>query len=95
MYDIHVDEDIEMRAEIDEFMQVLIHMDVRTWNRRVLKKAKGLCADASEALRLEGFTTAYTITPNPRFVKLVCGGEYVSSLTHDGIDYEVIVWELN
>jgi hypothetical protein len=94
MYDIYVDEDIEIRAEVDEFTQVLLHMEVFNWNKSVARKAKMLSTDTLEALRLEGFTIAYTITPNPKFVKLICGGELISSLTHDNIKYEVITWDL-
>jgi len=95
MYDIYVDEDIEIRAEVDEFMQVLLHMDVNTWNRAVRKKAKQLASDTLEALRLEGFTTAYTVTPNPKFVKLICGGTCMSSVVYEETTYEVITWDLN
>lgn len=95
MYDIYTDEDMSIRAEVDEFTQVLLHMDVFNWNKSVARKAKRLSADTLEALHLEGFTTAYTITPNPKFVKLVCGGESMDKLEYEGTEYEVIAWELD
>lgn len=95
MYDVYVDEDIEIRAEVDEHMQVLLHMDVNNWSKKVRGKAKRLASDTLEALRLEGFTTAYTITPNPKFVKLICGGTAMSTIEYEGKTYEVITWELD
>lgn len=95
MYDVYVDEDIEIRAEVDEFMQVLLHMEVNSWNKVVRNKAKRLSSDTLEALRLEGFSVAYTVTPNPKFVKLICGGSSMGPVEHDGKEYEVITWVLD
>jgi len=95
MYDIYVDEDIEIRAEVDKYAQVLLHMNVNGWSKSIRDKAKRLSKDTLEALHLEGFLTAYTITPNPKFVKLICGGTTMDSIVFDGNNYEVIVWELD
>lgn len=95
MYDVYIDDDIEIRAEVDEHMQVLLHMEVFEWSRDIRKKAKRLSADTLEALRLEGFSVAYTVTPNPKFVKLICGGTLMGSVEHEGRTYEVITWELD
>ncbi len=95
MYDIYVDEDIEIRAEVDEYLQVLLHMEVNNWNKEVRRKAKMLSSDTLEALRLEGFSVAYTVTPNPKFVKLICGGTPMGPVEHNGKVYEVVTWELD
>ena len=94
LYDVYSDEDISIKMEVDEFLQVCLHMDVMHWSKSVLKKSKRMAEYLKEALHLEGFETAYTITPNPKFVKLVFGGRVLNKITVDGIAYEVIVWEL-
>ena len=95
MYDVYIDDDIEIRAEVDEYLQVLLHMKVNSWSKEVRRKAKMLSADTLEALRLEGFVVAYAVTPNPKFVKLICGGTTMDTLEFDGRTHEVIIWELD
>lgn len=95
MYDVYTDEDISIRAEVDEFLQVLLHMEVSNWSKSVASKAKRMSVDTLEALRLEGFTTAYTVTPNPKFVKSICGGTSMNCLSYEGTEYEVILWDLS
>jgi hypothetical protein len=93
-YDVYVDEDISIKADVDEYYQLILHMDVQNWNGSVCKKAKRLGTYMKEAFRLEGFETAYTVTPNPKFVKLVFGGTSKGTLVHENIEYEVVAWDL-
>jgi len=94
LYDVYLDEDIRIKMEVDEFLQVCLHMEVLHWSRSVLKKSKRLAEYLKEALYLEGFETAYTVTPNPKFVRLVFGGSVFDKVIVDDINYEVVVWDL-
>jgi len=92
MFDILTTEDFSFKAEVDEYAQVLLHMDVYTPTPRVFREIRNTFKDAKEALHLEGFSLMYTITPNKKFVDMVteggeCKGEFEGN--------EVIVWALN
>ena len=92
MYDILTTDEFSFRAEVDEYNQVLIHLDVYISTPRVFRKMRSLFKDTKEALHYEGFTHMYTITPNKKFVDMITKG---------GIDKgefegrEVVVWELD
>lgn len=94
MYDVYLDEEVSIRAEVDDYSQVVLHLNVSNWAPSVCKKLKRLATDLKGALSLEGFETAYTITPNPKFVKLVFGGKVLDNITYEGVEYEVVVWDL-
>jgi len=94
MFDVLVTEDFAFRAEVDEYAQVNLHMEVSNWNKSVAKQVKKLFKDVKEGFRLEGFSHLYTITPNPKFAKLLDGWEDRGGLDVDGKPHQVIVWEL-
>ena len=91
MYDILTTDEFSFKAEVDEYKQVLIHLDVFKSTPSVFKKMRRLFKDTKEALHFEGFTHMYTITPNKKFVDIVTSGG-VSKGEFEG--REVIVWEL-
>lgn len=93
-YDLITTDEFSFMAEVDEFLQVLIHVDVFVWNKSVAKRAKAMAIDIKESLRLEGFSLAYTITPNPKFVKLIMPGDSRGKVLIEDELREVIVWEL-
>jgi len=91
MFDILTTDDFSFRAEVDEFAQVLLHVEVYKSTPRVFKQMRVVFEDAKEALHLEGFSRMYTITPNKKFVDMVTkGGESKGDFKGN----EVIVWEL-
>lgn len=94
MFNLLTTDDYSYRAEVDEHLQVVLHMDVYRWTPRVAKELKKVFEDSKEAFRLEGFSTMYTITPNPKFVRMIGGGELECKLTHNGEEHEVIYWKL-
>lgn len=95
MFDLVICEDYSFRCEVDEYYQVLLHMDVHNWNKKVAKDIKAMFKDAKSALRDEGFETAYTVTPCAKFVKLVTDDWTVGdNLTVDDKEYEVLIWDL-
>ena len=92
MFDILTTEDFSFRAEVDEYAQVLLHVEVYKSTPRVFKQMRMLFEDTKEALHLEGFSRMYTITPNKKFVYMVTkGGESKGEFEGN----EVIVWELH
>lgn len=95
MYDLLTTDEFSFRAEVDEYLQVLIHVDVFAWNKSVAKRAKAAAIDIKESLHLEGFSLAYTITPNPKFVNLIMPGESRGKVLFEEDMREVIVWELD
>lgn len=95
MYDLFICDDFALRAEVDEYEQILLHCEVSNWSKSVAKRYKAVTKDLKEALYLEGFEKAYTITPNPKFAKLIDGWEHLSDLEYQGEKLEVIVWELD
>jgi len=94
VYDVLVTDDFAFRAEVDEFLQVNLHMEVSNWTPRVAREVKKVFKDAMEAFRLEGFGRMYTITPNPKFVKRMAGGEDRGAVDYNGTKHQIIVWEL-
>lgn len=94
MFDVLTTEDFSFRAEVDEFAQVVLHMDVYKWSPRTAREIRSVFKDAKEAFRLEGFSRLYTITTNPKFVRMIGGGESLGKLPHLSREYEVISWEI-
>jgi hypothetical protein len=94
MFDVIVNDDFQLRAEVDQCKQVALHIEVTTWNKRVAKLMKELFVEVKESFRLEGFSLLYTTTPNPKFVKMIAGGESVDVRKLGDLDLEVIVWKL-
>ena len=92
MYDLLTTEEFSFRAEVDEYNQLLLHMDVFKSTPRVFRKIRQVFKDTKEALHYEGFKLMYTITPSKRFVDLLTTGG-VHRGEFEG--REVIVWQLD
>lgn len=73
--------------------QALIHMYVRSYTHKSLRKWYYETERLKAYLIQEGFKGAFTVSPNPRFVKLF-NGKHTTRLTYEGRDYEVFVWDL-
>lgn len=92
MYNLVENKDYRLYCNIDEMYQVNMHIDVKVWSPRVARQIALIFEEAKEALRLEGFNKIYTITPNPKFVRMVTTGGYTFEKMSGGV--EVIVWDL-
>lgn len=73
--------------------EALIHMYVNSYTHKSVRKWYLETERLREYLIANGFTRAFTVTPNPRFVKLF-NGEHTASFEHEGKLYEVVVWDL-
>lgn len=93
-FDLYTTEDFSMWVQIDEWFQVRVHLDVTAWSTKVAKEIKSIWKEAKEALRLEGFSTLYTLTPNPKFVKMMGGGEVRDLLSFNGKEHTLVVWDI-
>jgi len=92
MYDVLVTDDFSIKAEVDEFYNVAIHVEVFNWNHTIRDSMIEYFTLIKEAFRLEGFKYLYSITPNPRFAKLMNDG-WKSVGEYEG--NEVLIWELD
>lgn len=73
--------------------EALIHMYVYSFTHNTVKKWYYETERLKDHLVANGFVTAFTVTPNPRFVKLF-NGKHQSGITYDGQKYEVVTWDL-
>ena len=71
VYNIIETENYKFRAEVDEYFNVCLHMDVYNWTPRVAKEIRRVYKTAREAFYLEGFNVLYTVTQKPKFIELV------------------------
>lgn len=74
--------------------EVILHCTMYKWSPSVLKKCYMVFGDFLNTMRKEGFERVCTVTPNPKFSKLF-NGKFIANYTHEGEQYEVLVWELN
>lgn len=72
---------------------VIIHCTVSKWSPRILRNFYSVFKTFKEEVAKSGIYKIITLTPNPRFCELFCGVR-VNSFTHEGIDYETILWDL-
>lgn len=89
---LYKDEDFTVEWEEMEDC-LFLHCEVKYWKLSAFRRMYKVFAELQDVARQKGFSSLATITPNPRFAKLF-GGETVSTLTKEGIEYEVVVWEL-
>lgn len=87
-------QDESCKVDIDELNRfVYIHCEVYQWKLSTLKKLYKIIASILEYSRNKGIIGVYTITPNPKFAKML-GGYLVGFIKQDGKEYEVIKWDL-
>lgn len=72
---------------------LLLHCEVVYWKLSSLRRMYKVFAELQDIAKQKGYSLLSTITPNPRFAKLF-GGETVDSFTREGVEYEVVIWDL-
>lgn len=72
---------------------VFLHCTVFEWKLSTLKKQISILSEFLNVMKKKGFDAVYTITPNPRFARLL-GGEYIGDYSEEDFEYEVFKWEL-
>lgn len=72
---------------------LLMHCDVSVWNTKTLRNMYRVFASLLSEAKETPYVQLMTISPNPKFAKLF-GGDTEQSFTQNGIEYEVIVWDL-
>ena len=72
---------------------LLLHCTVSYWKLSALRRGYSVFADLQDWAEDNKYECLMTVTPNPRFAKLM-GGTTLRYLHHDNENYEVIVWEL-
>lgn len=73
--------------------EALIHMFVNSYTHNSVRKWYLETEKLKAYLISTGFVKAFTVTPNPRFVKLF-NGQHTASIEHEGKIYEVVIWDL-
>lgn len=86
-------EDYLFRIEYVED-SILLHCEVYNWKPSVLRRGYSVIASLMNEKGKEGYVRLFTVTPNPKFAKLF-GGMCINKFYHEGIHYEVVVWDLN
>lgn len=86
------DENFVLSYEMDDSL-VVVHCDVTDFKLSALKKGYEVFANFMNFVECHGINVIATITPNPKFAKLL-GGRWVSTLIHEEKEYEVLVWDL-
>ena len=95
MFDVFISDDFSYTAEVDEYGQLLLHMEIVNWSHTILKRMQVMAREGLKEFKNQGFTLAYCVTHDPELVQLVCPGEVRNVTTLDGIEYEVIVWDFH
>jgi hypothetical protein len=95
MFDVFVSDEFSFKAEVDEYSQLLLHMDIKEWSPSILKRMRLIAEDGMKEFKNQGFTLAYCVTDAPKLVQMVYAGELRNTVDVHGIKHEVIVWELH
>ena len=87
------DEDFSL--EYNEWNNIwFIHCEVSNWTKTSFKKGLSVFRAMHKEALEKGITGLMTITPNPKFCKLLAG-EYVGNVVdQQSNQYEVYKWEL-
>lgn len=72
---------------------LLLHCEATHYSPSVFKQMLKVFARFLNECQENGLERVFTVSPNPKFVKLF-GGETVNSFYYEGIYYEEIVWDL-
>ena len=70
-----------------------LHATVTRFSPQVLRVGYRIFAEIERQAKDAGLKKLITVTPNPKFAKLF-GGITVQTLSYNGIEYEVVVWDL-
>ena len=73
--------------------KALLHCEVDEWSITVARRLYKAVAELFVYLEGEGYTTAWTFSPNPRFCQHM-GGEIQGGITYENINYWVYRWDL-
>lgn len=85
-------EQFEAYLEIDGDIAYL-HLKVHKWSPSCLKKLYSYLAVLKIELLENGINGLATVSPNPKFCRMM-GAKSLFQLEHEGINYEVLVWDL-
>lgn len=86
--------DRDFVIEVEPFNgNLMIHCIVFNWKPSVLRRGYSIFISLEEYALMNGYTRMMTVTPNPKFAKLV-GGTTVSEFEYENNLYETIVWDL-
>lgn len=89
---IYLDEDFDFHATIVDG-EYYLHLETKKWSPSTYKMMKGYFKDFLSYMKENGVAQVFTISPNPKFVKMF-GGEVLGKVIHEEKEYEVIRWEL-
>lgn len=78
---------------IFKYDEVFIHCIVTDWKLSSFKKGLQVFGQLMNFLDGKGFKRILTVTPNPRFARLL-GGKFIEKRIHEGKEYEVYQWVL-
>lgn len=93
MFDVFISDDFTFKAEVDQYGQLVMHMEVFNWSVEIYKRMRLIAEDGMKEFKNQGFTLAYCVTSNPRLVQMIYCGELRSTVMHEGIIHQVIIWE--
>ena len=72
---------------------VYLHLKVHKWSPSCLKLLYSYLATLKKELVENGIKRLATVSPNPKFCKLM-GGEPLFKIEYEGKQYEVLIWDL-
>lgn len=87
-------QDSDFNIGIEEYgNSLLLHCEVFNWKPSVLRRGYSQFARLEKYAKDKGYEKMFTVTPNPKFVNLLCG-QTVNRFEYEGIFYEVVIWDL-
>ena len=73
--------------------RALLHCSVEEWNITIARRLDKHVNALFRRLAQDGYTEAFTVSPNPRFCQYMAGWE-IGEIKYNGINYWVYKWEL-
>ncbi len=87
-------QDNDFIIEIEDYLGALVlHCEVSNWKPSVLRKGYSIFAKLEQYAIDNGYSKMLSVSPNPKFCKLV-GGVSMSEIVYENKKYEVMIWEL-
>jgi hypothetical protein len=86
--------DLDFSIHVEDYEnKLLLHCDVFSWKPSVLRRGYSKFISLEEYAIHQGYGVMFTVTPNPKFVKLF-GGTPIYTFEYEKKLYEVIIWDL-
>lgn len=86
--------DADFKFEIQQIgNEIALHCEVYNWKPSILRRGYSVLNTLIKESTEKDISKLFTITPNPKFAKLL-GGKSIAELHHNGKEYKVVIWDL-